>query len=177
MIGDGYLGSKPSRNHLSPTGIRLIGLVYHGGVATEKEGHGRRVRLYSHLFHGRGCPGKLQGEILVPRKGFLLAGLDLHAHLSVDVRATLVDDEGEGLELALLGSDLIEHQPTALSAHHGLASLFLRAEHDGHLVVAVWHFDGIEERLVALALWRSYDGCCEGVCSLVLHDDFLHARL
>ncbi len=109
MIGDGHLGSKPSRNHLSPTGIRLVGLVHDGGVATEEEGHGRRVRLYSHLFHGRGCPGKLQGELLIPSEIILLAGLDLHAHLFIDVRAAFVDDKGEGLELTLLGSDLVKH--------------------------------------------------------------------
>ena len=158
MVGDSYLRPEPSGNHLSPGSVWLCKLIYYRRVAAEENGGGfGRSRFHLDALYCWGCTCKLQGQLLIPGKRLLLARFDLYVHFIGNIRRTLVHDEGESLELPLPGTHLIEHQSSVLGTNHSLARFLLRTEHHGHLIVAIRHLHGIEERRIALCLWSSQD--------------------
>ena len=158
MVGDSYLRPEPSGNHLSPGSVWLCKLINYRRVAAKENGCGfSRSRFHLDALYCWGSTCKLQGQLLIPGKRLLLARFDFYVHFIGNIRRTLVHDEGESLELAFPGAHLIEHQTAVLSTNHSLARFLLRTEHHGHLIVAIRHLHGIEERRIALCLWSSQD--------------------
>ena len=126
MVGDSYLRTKPSGNHLSPGSVWLRKLIYYRRVATKENGGSfSRSRFYLDTLYCWGCTSKLQGQLFIPGKVSFLTGFDFHILLISNIRRALVHDEGVSLELTLPGAHLIEHQSAAFGTHHRFARLFL----------------------------------------------------
>ena len=158
MVRDSHLRTKPASHHLSPGSVWLWKLIYYRRVAAEENGGGfSRSRFHLDALYSWGSTSKLQGQLLIPGKRLLLARFDFYVHFIGNIRRTLVHDEGESLELPLPGTHLIEHQSSVLGTNHSLACFLLRTEHHGHLIVAIHHLHGIEERRIALSFWCSHD--------------------
>ena len=136
--------TKPSGNHLSPGGIRVIGLVGYRGIAAEIEGVNLRGGFYHDAADGRGGSRDKQVERVVPRVVALFALFHFDAVLMLSVlvaiyiiRCTLVDQETDGLRLPFLGGLVFHHQTAVLSENGGLGGFFLGAERHRDAVVSI----------------------------------------
>ena len=173
----------PPGKHLSPRRPRLVLLVHHGTVAAEEHRRCRSVRLNTYALDGRRRSAEGQRQRVVPIFVPHLAGLQLDTALAVDARGMLVDHEGHRFVAPFLRRHHVGVVAAALRPDHGLGSTTLRAQRNGHAVVAVGHWHAVAEGLVAGTVERHgqgfhllIDACCRegGKETLVLVACYLH---
>ena len=162
-VGDSHLRREPTGDHLSPRGPWLVLLVDHGRIAAEEDCNGLRClegtlrRLDPDALYSRSRTAEREAERVVPVLIPHLARLQLHPHIAFDDGVMLVDDEGDGLELPLLGRHHIYIMAPRLSTDDRLAGLFLVPQRDRHQIVAVWHSNREEERTIRGAVQHRID--------------------
>ena len=81
MIGNHGMWPEEQRQHLSPTGVGLAGLVCHRRVAGQEDpSHGRisGERFHRHMAHASRSPEKLERQPFVPVRRPHLARLQRH---------------------------------------------------------------------------------------------------
>ena len=135
MIAHGHAVAKPPRHHLSPRGVRVVGLVGHGRISAEIERVDLGGRLYHDTAHRRGAARYHQVERIIPGVVVFLTVLNFHRPLLLlsvlvgvgIVFAALVHHKLHRLRLAFPGLHVLGHQPSVLGQDSSLGGLFLRA--------------------------------------------------
>ena len=84
MVAYCYFRTKPTGNHLSPRGPRLIVLICHCRVATEVDG-GYVGLLNMNRLDGGQCSVEFQCQSVVPSQIVFLTIIDLYTIILVDL--------------------------------------------------------------------------------------------